>query len=67
MTRGEAAAFRSWLASRSEADRRRANFVAFFTWYDARSKEDTEDIPPISIAELEDILSEYFPEGEILW
>ena len=63
--RHEARAFRGWLSDSAEL--KRAAFVAHFQWFDARSKANTEDIPPTDLHELETHLRAHFPDGMVTW
>ena len=68
VTRAEARAFRDWFGSLAPRDRRRAAFVAHFQWFDSKSKEATDEIPPTDLKEVEALLAEYFPpRGEVVW
>ena len=58
---------RAFRASLSAADVERATFVAQFQWFDARSKQQTERIPPVDVDEVMDVINYYFPGGMLVW
>lgn len=62
-----AAQVHAFRASLSAADVERATFVAQFQWFDARSKKQTDRIPPVDLDEVEAIISHYFPGGMLVW
>ena len=64
--RHEAEAFKGWL-ERDPREVRRLSFVAHFQWFDALSKVNTDEIPPANLKEIDALLGEYFPGGEIDW
>lgn len=62
-----AAQVHAFRASLSAADVERATFVAQFQWFDARSKQQTERIPPVDLDEVEAVINHYFPGGMLVW
>lgn len=83
VTQSEARSFYSWLNNGTSSssgshdakpcgaacasNRKRAGFVAHFSWFDLKSKVQMDEIPGIDFDEAEKLLSEYFPEGHIVW
>ena len=42
-------------------------FVAYFQWFDARSKQQTDEIPLVDLDEVDEVIREYFPDGMLVW
>lgn len=49
------------------SDLERGKFVAHFAYFDAQSKMETEEIPVIDYAEVQQLILAYFPDGRIDW
>ena len=65
VTLAEARAFKQSLER--PADRHRTEFVAYFQWFDARSKQQTDEIPLVDLDEVDEVIREYFPDGMLVW
>ena len=58
---------RALWARMDPSDVERARFVTHFSYFDAFSKYETEDIPVIDYDEVQQLLLSYFPGGVIEW
>ena len=58
---------RALLARMDPSDVARARFVVHFSYFDAMSKLETEDIPVIDYDEVQQLILAYFPGGVIEW
>ena len=58
---------RALLARMDPSDVKRAKFVVHFSYFDAMSKLETEDIPVIDYDEVQQLILSYFPGGVIEW
>lgn len=58
---------RALLRRMDASDVARAKFVVHFSYFDARSKLETEDIPVVDYDEVQQLLLAYFPDGVIEW
>ena len=58
---------RALWARMDASDVNRARFVVHFSYFDAMSKLETEDIPVIDYDEVQQLILSYFPGGVIEW
>ena len=58
---------RDFLAHTTADDRRAAHFVLAFTKFDAHTKVLTEELPPVNLTLVEEVIDYFFPGGYIVW